>query len=112
MSLPDAWIGKIFDKMTVTYGSAWIRMWEGVDPAAVRADWAHELSGFQQNPDAIKHGLAHLPPSKPPTVREFRELCRKAPPPVWRQLPAPEANPEVVGPIIERLKRNFLGGKV
>lgn len=99
--------------MTVTYGSAWLRMWEGVDPQAVKANWAHELGGFAQSPGAIKHGLENLPPAKPPTVLEFREICRKAPLPEWRQLPWPEANPEVVAPIIEKLKqqRRILGSK-
>jgi hypothetical protein len=88
-------------------------MWEGVEPAAVKADWAKELAGFQQSPDAIRYGLEHLPASKPPTVLEFRDICRKAPLPQWQQLPWPEANPEVVAPIIEKLKqqRRLLGEK-
>lgn len=46
---------------------------------AVKADWAHELSGYQANPSAIGHALGLLPEGKPPTVQDFKVLCRSAP---------------------------------
>jgi hypothetical protein len=95
-ALPDAWVARIFDKLTVTYGAAWLRKWEGADVSAVRADWGHELRGFQQSPNAIKHALEHLPPAEPPTVLQFREMCLKAPQFSVRQLPPPPADPTIV----------------
>lgn len=93
MSLPERWVDRIFSKLTVTYGAAWLRMWEGVDIDGVKADWAHELSAYQQNPEAIGFALENLPAAKPPTVLQFREVCRSAPAkPVPRlDAPAPDA---------------------
>lgn len=108
-SLPDAWVARIFDKLSVTYGAAWMRKWEGVDGAQVRADWGHELRGFQQSPNAIKHALEHLPPAEPPTVLQFRELCLKAPRFAPKSLPAPPADPAVVAKatsVVSRLTNN------
>jgi hypothetical protein len=104
-SLPDAWVARIFDKLTVTYGAAWVRKWEGVDGAQVRADWGHELRGFQQSPNAIKHALEHLPPAEPPTVLQFRDLCLKAPQFNPPRLPAPPADPAVVAKVVSAVKR-------
>lgn len=104
-SLPDAWVARIFDKLTVTYGAAWLRKWEGADVSAVRADWGHELRGFQQSPNAIKHALEHLPPADPPTVLQFRELCLKAPQFAPKQLPPPPADPAVVAKASAVVKR-------
>jgi hypothetical protein len=75
MSLPDAWVDRIFDKMNLTYGHQFLARWDGITVEKVKADWAHELRGFQQNPSAITYGLQHLPPGKPPTVLEFRVIC-------------------------------------
>ena len=108
-SLPDAWVARIFDKLSVTYGSAWVRKWEGVDGAQVRADWGHELRGFQQSPNAIKHALEHLPPAEPPTVLQFRDLCLKAPQFSPKALPAPPADPAVVAKAREAAKT--IGGR-
>ena len=44
----------------------------------VKADWAHELDGYENSPHAIAYALQNLP-LKPPTVYEFRLICRNAP---------------------------------
>jgi hypothetical protein len=87
-------------------------MWAGLEPDAVKADWARELSVFQQNPDAIRYGLEYLPPSKPPTVLEFRDICRRSPPAVFKALPAPKPDPERLKAELAKLKmvRNRIGG--
>lgn len=102
MSLPAAWIDKIFTKLTLAYGRDFLGRWEGIDLNAVKSDWAHELAGFERFPEGIAHALTHLDPAKPPTVFQFRDLVRKAPLPEAKQLPAPIASPEVVA---EQLKR-------
>ena len=89
MSLPVLWVDKIFTKLTVVYGRDFIGRWEDIDEADVKTDWAHELGGFEQCPEAIAYALQNLVPGKPPTVLEFRALARKAPMPEFKALPPP-----------------------
>lgn len=112
MALPSPWVDKIFEKLSLVYGRDFIGRWEGLNIDAVKADWAHELDGFQQRPQAIKHGLETLPPSKPPTVLEFREICRRAPEFAPKALPEPKATPEQkaqVRALLEKTRRRLVG---
>lgn len=70
---------------------------------AVKSDWSHELSGFQQHPRAIAWALQHLPADKPPTVLEFRALARKAPPEDLPKLESPKADPARVAAELAKL---------
>lgn len=92
MAMPSAWIDRIFEKLQLVYGSHFTGRWSGVSIEAVKADWAHELDGMEHHPESIKHALQHLPVDQPPTVLQFRELCRKAPQPKHKELPAPPVN--------------------
>jgi hypothetical protein len=94
MALDSRYVDRIFARLMVRYGTAWLRMWEGVDPEAVKADWAQELGGV--SPESIIHALDHLPPEKPPTVAVFRALCiaRNQPGPL--ALPPVKTDPEVL----------------
>lgn len=105
-SLPEPWVDRIFDKMAVTYGSAWLNKWEGLDIASVKANWGHELRGFQQSPQAIKYALEHLPSDFPPTVLQFRDMCIRRPESLPKQLPAPKADDAVVKAVVGGLKRS------
>lgn len=107
MSLPIPWVQRIFAKLTLLYGRDFLGRWEGQDIEAVMADWAHELAGFERNPEAIKHALSHLPAAKPPTVLEFRDLCRGAPS-TTKALPAPavKADPEMAAKVAQAISRN------
>lgn len=78
MAMPSSWVDKIFQKLTLTYGRDFLGRWEGVPLEEVKADWAHELDGYENAPHAIHYALKNLPP-KPPTVLDFRALCQKAP---------------------------------
>lgn len=102
MPIPDSWIDKIFDKLTMVYGHQFIGRWSGLDLTKVKADWAHELDGLERRPHAIGYALEHLNPESPPTVLQFREICRRAPDPKPQALPAPEVNPEVVAKILAK----------
>lgn len=93
-SLPDAWIDSLFARLAVRYGTAWAAKWEGLDMAAVRADWADELAGYAKKPAAIKHALGHLPPDRPPNVSQFLLLCRNCPEPFPALLMAPAPTDE------------------
>lgn len=103
MSLPVAWIDRIFTKLTLVYGRDFLGRWEGLDLNAVKSDWAHELAGFEKFPEGIAHALTHLDLVKPPTVFQFRDLARKAPVPEARQLSAPLASQAVVAEQLKRL---------
>lgn len=104
MSLPLPWVDKIFAKLTLVYGHDFLNRWRDLDLDAVKADWAHELAGFAQHPEAIAFALTTLPPGKPPTVLEFRELARKNPPPVFKALPAPAVDREKVAAYIAKAR--------
>lgn len=99
MSLPCQWVDKIFRKLTLAYGRAFLDRWEGVAIADVKTDWGHELAGYESAPECIAYALSHLPASRPPTVFEFRELCARAP---RKQQPALTWQPDP-----ERLKQEL-----
>ena len=103
MSLPLPWVDKIFEKLTLVYGQAFLARWRDLDLDAVKHDWAHELSGFEAHPAAIAHALQTLPPDKPPTVLQFREAARKAPLPELPRLASPQADAGRVAAELARL---------
>lgn len=88
-------IDAIFAKLAVRYGAEWLRKWEGVDIAAVKADWGYELGGFGRDLEPLRYALRNLP-DKCPNVQEFRAIARRMPPPEFKQLPAPKADQEKV----------------
>lgn len=92
MSIPSKWVDKIFEKLILHYGRDFTSRWEGLDLNAVKDDWAYELAGFERHPESISYALAHTDSAKPPTVRQFRDLARKAPRPENQQLPPPKAS--------------------
>lgn len=108
MSLPIAWIDRIFERLTLRYGRDFLGRWEGIPIADVKADWANVLGGFFTQPLAIAWTLDNLPDSKPPTAQEFRALCRKSPPvdddPKKLAAPEPKADPERVKAELSKLR--------
>lgn len=92
MSLPLPWVDRIFEKMTLVYGQAFLRRWADIDLNRVKSDWSHELSGFERAPKAIAFALANLPEA-PPTVVQFKLIARQAPAPEVPMLPEPKADP-------------------
>jgi hypothetical protein len=87
MSLPSAWVDRIFSKLTVAYGHRFLGLYSGIDLDAVKADWAEELTSFQQAPNAVRFALENLPSDHPPNVFQFRDLCRQAPQYAPQKLP-------------------------
>jgi hypothetical protein len=73
------WVDRIFTKLTLVYGRPFMARYEGIDTAAVKDDWAHELASFTTWPEALAYALSNLPPDRPPTVLEFRAIARRAP---------------------------------
>lgn len=106
MSLPIPWVDRIFEKLALIYGREFTGRWEscGASIADVKTDWAHELAGYQHWPEAIAYALANVPADRPPTVLQFREICRKAPPKALPRLPEPKADPERVRQELAKLE--------
>ena len=103
VQLPASWVEKIFQKLALVYGRDFLSRWEGQNLAEVQADWAHELAGFVNAPHAIKYALENLP-EKPPTVLQFRAVCRLAPVPTALRLPEPSLTPEQIAANVIRLR--------
>lgn len=93
MSLPIPWVERLFEKLTLVYGRDFLDRWKGMSMEDVKADWSRELSGFERNPDAIVYALDNLPPDRPPTVLQFRDMCRRAPPKPVQMLPLKSSPP-------------------
>lgn len=105
MSLPDAWVNKIFEELTLVYGHAFLRRWDGLDMVRVKAKWAEELAPFAAAPAALRHALERLPPDLPPTVLQFRDLCLSAPRQPTPTLPLPDADPQRVVQTLAQLQQ-------
>lgn len=101
--LKSAWVDRIHARILVRYGAAWLRMWEGIDQEAVKADWAEELDGVSA--DSLSYALDHLPPERPPTVAQFKALALNRVPNALPALPAPKADPQRVAQIVGGIKR-------
>lgn len=89
MALPSSWVDHLFARLTVRYGASFLRQWPDTDLAVVKADWADVLDGVRG--EAISYALRYLPTDRPVNAMQFREVCRRAPPP---ELPRIEASPE------------------
>ena len=42
MSIPAAWVDRLFARMLARYGNVWLRMWEGINMNIVKADLAEQ----------------------------------------------------------------------
>lgn len=101
MSMPLAWVERIFHKLSVAYGRDFLGKYEGMPLADVKTDWAHELSNCTG--DSVRHALENLT-SKAPNVYEFRALCAASPKMIGLPAPLPKQDPLIVRKIIEGIK--------
>src|SRR5574337_288724 len=102
MLLQPAVIDRLFDRLAATYGREFLARYEGVDDAAVKAAWAHELAGFGDKLHAIAWALERLP-QRAPNAIEFRALCRAAPAPSVPRIEQSAAAPDVVRAALARI---------
>ena len=86
-------IDRLFDKLAIRYGSAFLDQWRGMPLEDVKADWIEELRAFAHAPEVFAWALEHLP-ERAPNVGQFKALCRQAPRKPAPALPAPPVNPE------------------
>lgn len=94
MSIPIKAIDRLFDRLTLTYGRAFMAQWEGIPDkqlADLKTLWSDELGQFRDRLEAVAWALENLP-HRAPNVVEFRNLCRSAPRPPELQLPEPVAD--------------------
>lgn len=110
MALPLSWVDRIFDKLMLTYGRDFTGRWDGLPMASVKNDWAHELSGFEDHPEAIKHAFLTLNPAKPPTVLEFRNMAANAPKMAKIELPPPPVDKVFRQSLIDKIQAPKEGG--
>lgn len=102
MSLPLQAIERLFSRLSATYGKEFAGKFEGVDPGAVKASWAHELSGFANKLECVAWALENLP-ERAPNAIQFRNLCNASPVTEKPRLEAPKANPERVAAELAKL---------
>ncbi len=74
--LPASWVEKLLHKMLLSYGKKFTDQWGATSTDELVAHWGQELAGYQ--PIEIQRGLKALETRDwPPTLPEFKKLCRK-----------------------------------
>lgn len=76
--IPTPWIGELFERLGAIVGKeAMDRVYGGMRPEVVKAEWADALAGFSA--DEIRRGLAAMRTRKfPPALPDFVLACRPA----------------------------------
>ena len=73
--LPSAWVERLFDRLLAMYGRKFADMWGCVETSSLKAAWAKALGDLTS--EEISAGLTRcLTREWPPTLPEFRLLCR------------------------------------
>lgn len=75
-ALPERWVERLFERMLLEYGKKFADQWGGADTDALIAHWSRELAGYTGA--ELKRGLDALTTKDwPPTLPEFKKLCRR-----------------------------------
>ena len=86
-ALPDTWIEKLFQKMEDRYGDLWATRYGSFPRSRVKQTWAEDLGDLSG--EEVARGVAACRSAKfPPTLPEFRALCR---PPIGFEIAFHEA---------------------
>lgn len=73
--MPDAWIERLFQRMEDRYGDLWSSRYGAFPRERVKRSWAEDLADL--SPDEVVRGVDACRCAKfPPTLPEFRALCR------------------------------------
>ena len=102
MALPIRTVERLFDRLTINYGTEFTNTWKVLDMNAVKTTWAHELSFYADRLKDIAWALENLP-DRAPNLIQFKRLCRQAPSIEPKQLPPPEINCERIKAELEKL---------
>lgn len=74
-ALPVAWVERLFERMLLEYGKKFTDLWAAVDPDTLIAHWSRGLAGYSGA--ELNRGLDALSSREwPPTLAEFKKLCR------------------------------------
>jgi hypothetical protein len=105
MALSLKAIDRLFDRLTLVYGRAFMAQWEGIPDRQLqdlKTLWSDELSQFSERLESVAWALENLPP-RAPNVVEFRNLCHSAPRAPEAQLPEPAADKARVAAELSKL---------
>lgn len=92
--MQSSWVDRLFERLTIRYGVAFSRVYEGLDIDAVKDDWEEVLKGVDV--EGIRYALSALPAERPPNAMQFRDLCKSAPRVVTPlKLPEPQAPADI-----------------
>lgn len=73
--LPASWVEKLLHKMLLSYGKKFTDQWGATSTDELVEHWAQELAGYL--PLEIARGIKALETKDwPPTLPEFKKLCR------------------------------------
>jgi hypothetical protein len=87
---PDA-IDHLFIRLAHFYGAPWLDRWQGLKLDEVKRDWATALADVTL--EQVRLALDNLKSTFPPTLPEFRDLCRQ-----YRRVEIRKSEPHVVYP--------------
>ncbi len=74
-ALPDAWAERLFQRMEDRYGALWADRYGAFPRDRVKRSWAEDLCDMTR--EELARGVAACRDSKfPPTLAEFRAMCR------------------------------------
>lgn len=110
--LPSAWIEKLFARFQAIYGNRFATMFGDADPTEVKATWSSELGGFEA--DDLRHALDTMRTAHqdfPPTLFEFRALCRDSRIRRAQSVPKIEAPPVPMPEHVKAELERFMRGK-
>ena len=102
MSLSLQATDRLFERLHATYGRDFMSKYEGLEVGAVKASWAHELSGFANNLHPLAWALENLP-ERAPNVIEFRKIAKAAPMPDVPRFEVVRANPARIASELAKL---------
>jgi hypothetical protein len=75
-ALPEKWVERLFERMLLDYGKKFGDQWAQTDMDTLIAHWSRELAGYSGA--ELKRGLDALATREwPPTLPEFKKLCRR-----------------------------------
>lgn len=73
--LPEAWVEKLFERMLFDYGKKFTDQWGAADMDKLISHWSSELAGYRGS--ELDRGIAAMAGRDwPPTLPEFKRLCR------------------------------------
>jgi hypothetical protein len=77
--LPVAWVERLFDRLSATFGASISRVYEGASIDSVKTEWAIALGENRIEPSEIERGIRASHSQRfAPNLAEFMLLCRPA----------------------------------